>query len=112
MLVWLFIVSGGVKVELPKYGLCYVDSSLMLHGATCGFTLKLSLLRHLRACLRDSLHLCKYLYSMMIDCISHNKFLFSSVLIISHMNNDKMLNSILLFVPFICYSKYFLQLNY
>ena len=41
MLAGLFIVSSGVKVELPKYGLCYVDSSLLLHHATIGFTLKL-----------------------------------------------------------------------
>ena len=78
MLLWGFNASSGVNVELPKYGLCYVDPSLLLDDATGGLTLRLILLRHLRACSRDSLHFRKYLYSMMIDCIcpSHNIFLF------------------------------------
>ena len=65
MLLWLFIVSSGVMVELPKHGMCCVD----LHDASCGFTLGLTLLRHTRASSRESMHFCKYLYSMMIGCI-------------------------------------------
>ena len=65
--------------ELPKHGLCrFFYVAVMQFG---GFTLRLSEIRHLLACSRDSLHCCNILYSMMIDCIclSDNKFLFYSV---------------------------------
>ena len=76
MLARLFIVSSGIMVKLPNQGLCYVNLSLLLHDANLWVHSQITETFTCLPC--DSLHFCKYLYSMMIDgiCQSHFKFLF------------------------------------